>query len=79
MGLTYPSVREYSVPMDKTLGNQVKALRARLEVNTQGLAERLGNLGAPTSWRSIEGWEEGRRAPRPEAMEALLALGLRDE
>jgi len=76
--LTYPPARAYSILMDKTLANQIKTLRARLGVNTQGLAERLGKMGAPTSWRSIEGWEEGRRAPRPEAMEALVALGLRE-
>jgi DNA-binding transcriptional regulator YiaG len=59
-----------------TIRDQVRALRKRLGLSTAALAVRLGEMGAPVSWRTVESWEEGRRCPRPEAMEALKTLGM---
>jgi len=62
--------------MDRTLGRQIQALRREAWWTTEQLATELALRGAPVSWRSIEGWEQGRRRPSAAAMAALRQLGL---
>jgi DNA-binding transcriptional regulator YiaG len=62
--------------MDTVLGRQIKALRKANHWTTHDLSGKLIEAGAGVTWRTIEHWEQGLRCPRPEAMAALIALGL---
>jgi hypothetical protein len=62
--------------MDTKLSKQIKAGMAQQGLTAAKLAGALVNAGAPTSWRSVEAWVQGTRAPRPEAMEALVRIGI---
>lgn len=59
------------VPMSP---DQIRALRAGLGENTKTFGERFAVSG-----RTVEGWEQGRHAPRGLALQALERLARRAE
>lgn len=68
----------YYYGMDRSKGRALQKWRHERGWTTIRLAEELCREGAALSWRSIEEWEQGRRAPGPVAAAALERLGYRE-
>lgn len=59
------------------IAQQIRELRERLGLKRPAFAAAVTKAGAPVRVSTIEAWELETRTPRPEAMQALLSLGLR--
>jgi hypothetical protein len=55
-----------------TIANEVRTLRAALDEDTATFGARWHKSG-----RTIEGWEQGRRAPEPFVLEDIRKLAAR--
>lgn len=55
--------------------DEVKAIRASYGLSQRAFAERMELYGRyPVSWRTIQDWEQSRRAPNEQNEATLIAM-----